>query len=138
MAHFKIYMNNPTAGSTDGTAISSGDNSLPLSATLDATQSETAIFKCAVRCESGYEVSSDMTITTSGTSCDKWKLALDDDYANATIASVMCDWSSEITLESVTAVNKVFWVKRVTGDSTETPSNDSSVKIKAEGTTSEV
>ena len=35
-----LYKGNPTAGGTDGTAISTGDNIAPLTFTLDAAQNE--------------------------------------------------------------------------------------------------
>lgn len=135
MAHHAIYINNPTAGTTDGTKISSGTGTQPLKATLDATQSETAIIKCAVRCDSGYKIESDTTIFFIGDTADKWQVAEDNDYDNATIAGQMCEWQSEITLESVTSVNKVFWVK-VSSSSDENPANDDSVTIQAVGQTS--
>lgn len=132
MAHFAIYMNNPTAGSIDGTRISEGDQTLPLTATLDASQSETTIMKCAIRCDSGYVISSDTTISFSGDTASKWKVAEDNDYSDATIAAQMCTWQDEISIESVTAVNKVFWVK-ASSSPNETPSNDISVTIDAVG-----
>ena len=134
MAHHAIYINNPTAGAKDGTKISSGTGTQPLKATLDSSQSETVVLKCAVRCDDGYKIESDTTISFIGDSSNKWAVAEDDDYENATIAAQMCDWQSEITLESVTSVNKTFWVK-VTS-SGENPSNDTSVTIQAAGQSS--
>ena len=135
MKHFAIYTNSPTANAQDGTKISSdGSGTLPLTATLDATQSETVVIKCAIRCDDGYKIESDTTISFSGTTADKWQVAEDNDYTNATIAANMCDWQSEITLSSVTSVNKVFWVK--VSSSGESPSNDNSVTIDALGSVS--
>lgn len=134
MAHHAIYINNPTANAQDGTKISSGTGTTPLKATLDSTQSETVVIKCALRCDSGYKIENDATIYFVGDTADKWQVAEDNDYSNATIAAQMCDWQSEITLESVTSVNKVFWVKASSAG--ENPANDSSVTIQASGQTS--
>ena len=135
MANFAIYMNNPTAAAQDGTKISSdGSGTLPLTVTLNATQSETAVIKCAIRCNDGYNAS-DTTISFSGNTSDKWRVAEDNNYSSAEIAEQMCDWNSEITIASVSNVNKIFWVK-VSSSPNEVPSNDSSVKIQAAGKTS--
>lgn len=134
MAHHAIYINNPTANGQDGTKISSGDGTQPLKATLDSTQSETAVIKCAIRCDSGYKIENDATIYFVGDTADKWQVAEDNNYSNATIAAQMCDWQSEITLESVTSVNKVFWVKAYSSE--ENPANDISATIQAVGQTS--
>ena len=130
--HFAIYTNNPNTNAQDGTKISTdGSGVLPLTVTLDSTQSETAIIKCAIRCDEGYKIESDTTVYFTGTTSEKWQVAEDNDYANATIAANMCDWQSEISLESVTSVNRVFWVKALSAG--ESPSNDTSVKIEAIG-----
>ena len=134
MANFAIYINNPTAGAQDGTKISSdGSGTLPLTATLNATNNEEQVIKCAIRCNEGY-VASDTTISFTGDTSDKWRVAEDNDYSSVDIAAQMCDWSSEITIASVTSTNKIFWAKASVG-SDEMPSNDSSTIIQAEGIT---
>ena len=57
-----IYMNNPTAGSTDGTKVSSGTELAPISVLLDAGKGEQKAVKCAVRCESGFHIDGVLTI----------------------------------------------------------------------------
>ena len=84
--HLHIYMNNPTAGNYDGTEISSNNDTLPLTVTLDSTVEEWKVSKCAVRCDSGYEVEGDTTIYAEGTNADKWLFAPDDNYANSDAA----------------------------------------------------
>lgn len=130
--HLRIYMNNPTAGGVDGTEISSGDDTLPLSITLDASQAETKAEKCAVRCDSGYLIEGDTDIYFEGTNAAKWQVAADNNYANAETALNMAVWSSTLTIANVAATNKIFWVK-ATSSTDENPQNDRSVKIYAEG-----
>lgn len=86
--YFHIYMNSPTAGGTDGTAVSEDHAfTAPISAVLNATNAESKIIKLAVRCESGYETVGNVTLkklywdgsTTaeSGGNIDKWTFAPD-------------------------------------------------------------
>ena len=127
-----LYMSNPTAGSTDGTEISSDTNVLPLNIVLDVTQNEEKAVKCAVRCDSGYEVEGDVTVYLEGTNADKWSLAPDDNYEDSDTAVLDNLFASAIILTDVGSTNKVFWVKAASSSS-ETPQNDRSVKIVAEG-----
>ena len=126
------YMNNPTAGAVDGTEISSGDETLPLSATLDASQSESKAMKVAVRCDSGYQVEGNTEIYFEGTNAAKWQVAADDNYSDATSAMNLANWNSTLTLGSVSSTNTVLWVK-VSSSSGEDPQNDRTVDIMAEG-----
>ena len=118
-AFLNAYMNNPTAGGTDGTLISqNGDMTSPLTVTLDASISETKIVTLALRCESGYETSGNVTITDSGDTNDKWKLSLDGET-----------WTDSITFtDTITTTNAIFYAK-ATSDVTELPSNDTSVTL---------
>lgn len=127
-----LYMNNPTTGSTDGTEISSDTNVLPLNIVLDATQNEEKAVKCAVRCDSGYEVEGDVTVYLEGTNADKWSLAPDDNYEDSDTAVLDNLFASAIILTDVGSTNKVFWVKAASSSSA-SPQNDRSVKIVAEG-----
>lgn len=61
--YINVYMNNPTARSTDGTAVSTGDNTTPISFVLDASQNESKVQKCAIRTESGYITTGETTIS---------------------------------------------------------------------------
>lgn len=130
--HLHLYMNNPTAGDTDGTEISSGDDTLPLSVTLDANQLETKAVKCAVRCDTGYEVEGDTSIYFEGTNAEKWQVGTDEDYADAATALTMAQWGSTLILSGVAATNSVFWVK-VSSTVGEDPQNDRTVDLIAEG-----
>ena len=130
--YLHVYMNNPTAGSTDGTEISSNDNTLPLTVTLDASQAESKAVKCAVRCDTGYEIEGDVNVYFEGTNAAKWTAAPDNSYSDASVALASATWSNTIILTDVGATNKIFWVKAASATS-EAPQNDRSVKLKVSG-----
>ena len=127
-----IYYGNVTAGSKNGTEASSGTELSPISVTLDASISEAKAVKCAVRCDTGYYIEGDTTVTKIGTNIAKWKVAVDDNYTDAADALANATWLDTIALSGVTDVNKIFWVKAMS-DSTESPQNDTSVDLQAEG-----
>ena len=127
-----IYFGNVTAGMRDGTEASSGTELSPISVTLDASQSESKAVKCAVRCDTGYYIEGNTTITKIGTNAAKWKVAVDDSYADAAAALANATWLDTITLANVDSYNVIFWVKAMS-DSTESPQNDTSVDLQAEG-----
>ena len=113
-------MNNPTAGGTDGTAVSlDGSETAPLSVILDAAANEAKTVKCAVRCGSGYKTSGDTTISFEGESATKWSAADTEDGT----------FSSSLTIsDSVGVTNRIFYI-RAASSSDETPHKDTSVKI---------
>ena len=127
-----IYYGNLTSGSTDGTEASSGTELSPISVTLDASVSEAKAVKCAVRCDTGYYIEGNTTISFVGTNTAKWKVAEDNNYADAAAALANATWLDTISLANVVDVNTIFWVKAMS-DSTETPQNDTSVDLQAEG-----
>ena len=126
-----IYMNNPTAGSTDGTEVSSGTELAPISVLLDAGKGEQKAVKCAVRCESGFHIDGTLTIKFIGDHSDKWKVAPDNGYTVDTVLE-SADWKDSIALSHVSAANAVFWVKALSS-ADEQPQQDVSVDIQAEG-----
>lgn len=126
-----IYMNNPTAGSTDGTEVSSGTELAPISVLLDAGNGEQKAVKCAVRCESGFHIDGTLTVKFVGDHADKWKAATDNKYTAET-ALESAEWKDSISLSNVADRNTIFWVKAIsTAD--EKPQQDVSVDIQAEG-----
>ena len=126
-----IYMNNPTAESTDGTEVSSGTELAPISVLLDAGKGEQKAVKCAVRCESGFHIDGTLTIKFVGDHADKWKAATDNKYTAET-ALESAEWKNSISLSNVADKNTIFWVKAIsTAD--EKPQQDVSVDIQAEG-----
>ena len=131
MAHLKLFMNSPTAGGTDGTQISSNDNTLPLTVILDASQAEEKAVKVAVRCDTGFEVDGDTEIYFEGTNAAKWQVAEDNSFTSDT-ALTMALWQSTLTITDVANTNKIFWVK-ASSSTTENPQNDRTVKLIAEG-----
>ena len=130
--HLHLYMNNPTAGGTDGTEISSGSETLPISVTLDASKAESKAVKIAVRCDVGYLVEGDTLIYFEGTNVAKWSVAADNNYADADTALTYGTWESTLTLATVAASNVIFWVK-ATSSTGEDPQNDRTVDLVAEG-----
>lgn len=132
MSQIHLYMNNPTAGGVDGTEISGGDETLPLTFTLDATQAEMGAEKCAVRCSSGYSLSGGATIYAEGTNSDTWTFAADNSYSSASDALTYATWQNQLVLSDVAATNVIFWAKTISS-TLDSPSNDRSVDIVAEG-----
>lgn len=122
--YMNLYKGNPTAGGTDGTLVSlDGVGTSPVSFTLDASQAESATQPVAVRCESGYEVDGNVTVSASGTNAARWSFSATE---NGTYASTL-------TLSNVGATNTVFYVKADSLTS-ESPGADQSVKIDVSAT----
>ena len=118
--YINIYKNNPTAGGTDGTAVSTGgDFTAPLTFTLDASQNEEQVQKCAIRTESGYVTSGLVTISDDSDTNDRLKLSTSE---NGT-------FSDSISLNQITATNTIFYVKASSAD-TENPQTDRTVSLK--------
>lgn len=130
--HLHLYMNNPTAGGVDGTEISSDSETLPLSVTLDASKGEAKAVKCAVRCDTGYQIEGDTEIYFEGTNAAKWQVAPDNSYTDADTALNMATWANTLILATVAATNVVFWVK-ASSTTDEDPQNDRTVDLIAEG-----
>lgn len=127
--YINLYMNNPTAGGTDGTVISTDNaENAPLTAVLDASQSESKIMKCAVRCESGYEAQAGALLGASGTTASKWTFALDNNYADAEAAASAVYASQIIFPNAIDTTNTIFWAKAASS-SDESPGNDITVNI---------
>lgn len=121
MPYINLYNGNPTAGLTDGNAVSlSGAQTNPVYVMLDASIQETATVKLAVRCESGYHTQGNTVISFTGTSAGYWTVC---DTENGT-------YSSSLTISnSIGTTNTVFYVKASSATS-ETPSIDTSVSIE--------
>lgn len=120
-AYINLYKNNPTAGGTDGTAISTdGTYTSPLTVSLDAAINESKTVKLAVRTETGYTTTGSTTISDNGDTNDRWKLCLTE---NGT-------FTDSITISNaITNVNTVFYAKASSAD-TEVPSTDRSVSLR--------
>lgn len=120
--YVNLYMNNPTAGATDGTAVSTGGTfTAPIDFALDASQNESKTVKLAVRTESGYTVSG-MSIADLNDTNDRLKLCLTE---NGTFAD-------SISIGSVSAVNTIFYARASSAD-TENPQTDRSVSFRVTG-----
>ena len=131
-AYINLYTGTVTAGGTDGTAVSTGDTETsPVSVTLNATNAETAIVKCALRCETGYKTSGDTKITFTGTNAAKWQVAADNSYADATAAAA-ATFASTLTISTaIDATNTVVWLKALSS-ADESPANDTGTDLKVD------
>ena len=134
-AYINLYTGTVTAGGTDGTAVSTGDTETsPVSVTLNATKAETAIVKCALRCETGYKTSGDTKITFTGTSAAKWQVAADNSYADATAAAAAATFASTLTIStSIAATNTIVWLKALSSTD-ESPANDTTADLQVDTT----
>lgn len=120
--YINVYKNNPTAGATDGTAVSTGGTFLaPIDFTLDASENESKTVKLAVRTETGY-VASGLSIADQNDTNDRLKLCLTE---NGTFADTL-------SIGSVSAVNTIFYARASSAD-TENPQTDRSVSFKVKG-----
>lgn len=120
-AYVNVYQGNPTAGGTDGTVVSTGDASAPISFDLDAEHNESKIVTCAIRTATGYKYE-DAVIADSGDTNDRFKVCLTSDGT----------FADSISAGTVTATNTLFYVKASSAD-TEPPQTDQSVKLKVTG-----
>lgn len=132
--YINLYMNNPTADNTDGTQVSTDDTETsPIAVTLDASKNEVKYIKCAIRCNSGYKTSGNVTLSFVGNNKAKWALSDDGGYTNDNIAT-KGTFSDTLTISNeITDKNKIFWVK-ATSSSDEEPQNDKSTNIELKAT----
>ena len=131
-----IYMNNPTSRMKDGTEASTDTETSPIAVLLDAAKEEEKAVKCAVRCDSGYKAEGAVTIKFVGANAAKWKADQDNNYTADTVLA-SADWKDTITLQNVGEGNVIFWVKAMS-TSDESPKNDTTVDVQAEGLIVEV
>ena len=135
----KIYKNNPTAGGTDGTLVSSGTGLNPIESGAikvpAAGYQEGSWIKLAVRCDTGYETVEDSSrhariSIVDSTKVTMWQLAPD----NSGQAGTAEDWGEPLDfLTKIGATNTIFWA-RARVASTEEPANDTSVDIQVAAT----
>lgn len=118
--YINVYMNNPTEGATDGTAVSTGDNTTPISFVLDASQNESKIQKCAIRTESGYITTGETTISDNNDTNDRLKLCWTEDGTFADSIS---------TAEAIDSLNTIFYAK-ASSSSSESPQTDMSISLQ--------
>ena len=121
MPYINLYNGNPTAGLADGTVVSTGGaQTNPIAVTLDASQSESAKVKLALRCESGYHTTGNTIISFTGTSTGYWTVC---DTENGT-------YTNSLTIStSIGTTNTIFYVK-ASSATTETPNLDTSVSVQ--------
>ena len=115
-----IYKNNPTAGLTDGTAVSQdGSQSAPVSVTLDAGEAESQIIPLAIRCDEGYQTTGETVISFGGDNASKWSICGTEDGTFSDSLSI---------LQVIGSTNILFYVK-ATSTTTDAPQRDISTSI---------
>lgn len=127
MAYVHLYRGNPTAGATDGSQVSEGTESNPITtpALNLTTNEESAAIKLGIRCDAGYNTSGNTTITPMGTTANKWALSPDGITWGA--------YGAVLTIATVIGtVNTIFYAK-AKAVSTESPVNDVSVDLQIVG-----
>ena len=119
--YINIYKNNPTAGGTDGTAVSTnGDFTSPINFKLDASQNQTQTVKLAIRTEPDYITDGATTISDNGDTGDHIKLCLTE---NGT-------FTDSITISTpIDDTNTIFYV-RASSTNDELPHIDRDVSLK--------
>src|SRR5690554_2324578 len=135
----KIYKNNPTAGGTDGTLVSSGTGLNPIeSGAIKVPASdyqEGSWIKLAVRCDNGYETvevaSRHARISIEDSAgVTLWQLAPD----NAGSAGTPEAWGGSFYfLNQIDDTNTIFWARARVAYTEET-ANDTSVDIQVAAT----
>ena len=119
--YINVYTNNPTAGATDGTAVSTdGAFTAPISFSLDASQNESQTLQLAIRTQTGYTTMGTTVIQDQNDGDDRLKLCWTSDGTFADSIS---------TANAITDVNTIFYA-RASSDSTETPKTDRSISLK--------
>lgn len=127
MAYIHLYKDNPTAGGTNGTLVSEGDGSSPVTVTLNATNNEeSSAITLALRCESGYQTVGNTTITPTGTTASKWALS-----SNGTTWS---DYGSALIISTTIGATNTLIYAKAKASSDETPMNDTSVDFQIQAT----
>lgn len=77
-------------------------------------------------------IDGDVTVSLKGTSSTKWKLAADNEFADAQSALSNAIWQDKIILAGVAGSNVIFWAKAMSSKD-EPPQKDTSVSIEAVG-----
>ncbi len=128
MAYIHIYQGDVTSGGADGTLVSEGAGDAPITiGPLKASVNEVSDpVKLAIRCDTGYITSGDVTITPDGYSADKWALAPDSSGSAGTFGA----YGAALTISSaIDATNTLFWVKAKAANDEPNPANDISVNL---------
>lgn len=110
--YINIYKNDPTAGNTDGTAVSTdGDMTAPVSVTLDASTSESKTIRLAVRTTTGYETDGNTQIEIDNDTENHWTIS----------KTSTGTFGSQLTIaETIDDTNTIFFVK-ASSTSSESP-----------------
>ncbi len=128
MSQIHLYFGSPTAGGTDGTAVSEETENSPIviGPLAVAENEESDPVKLAIRCDTGYSAAAGVTVTPAGTNSAKWALALDDGGSPGTFEA----YGAAVTFPGIIgAVNTLVWVK-AKSSSDETAASDTGVDLQ--------
>lgn len=126
-SYINLYQGNPTAGGTDGTVVSTGDDfSSPINFDLNAEENESKVVPLALRTEAGYKVT-DCTVTDYNDSNNKITFCLTQDG----------EFTDSITIPEITDANVIFYIKATSSDD-EPSQTDKSIKIRYYGSLQKV
>ena len=115
-----IYNDNPTAGATDGVAVSGGGTyNNPIAVELDAGNNEEFILTLAVRTEHGYQTYGSTTIYDANDTNDRWQLSLSPDGG----------WSDSITIGDVIGNSNVIFYAKARASASEYAKIDRTAKF---------
>lgn len=140
MAYIHVYKGTVTQGGIDGTKVSEGTETAPVSVTLNATNNEVSSpIKLALRCEAGYQTTGavDVSLVDDGSgNASKWKIILVDG-TDTTPSQTQTDnaiYGGAISIADVIGTgNYIIWaIAKATND--EDPQNDESVDIQVTAT----
>lgn len=126
-AYINVYQGNPTAGGTDGTVVSTGDDfSSPINFDLNAEENESKVVPLALRTEAGYKVT-DCTVTDYNDRNNKITFCLTQDG----------EFTDSIIIPEITDTNVVFYIKATSSDD-EPTQTDQNIKIRYYGSLQKV
>lgn len=137
MSEINIFKGNVTAGLTDGTVVSRGNGSTPITTNaLDAIGlDESDPIKLAIRCDAGFKTDGNTTISFIAypglgevDTSDRWAIAPDAGGSHG----AWSDWNGQLVIaDPIGDVNKIFWVKARSKENEEV-ANDPLVNIKVQ------
>lgn len=117
----------PTAGNTDGIALSGGARTVVKNIRVNAMVDEVSPpNKMAIRCSPMYTTIDNTTINIVGDHKDRWSLALDSGGGPGNFG----DWGAPLVIEDpIKSTNTIFWL-RARAFSSELPMIDSCCSLE--------
>lgn len=128
----KLVIGEPTNNATNGVLASASQQAYPINIIVNADESNSSIFKCALRCDSGYKTVGEWEISFQGTTASMWSVA-DGVAYNTEEDAIFANYTASLTsTATITDKNRVIWLKAST-DGTENSQVDTSVSMRVYG-----